>query len=78
MVDQWGIPVLRFHFKWSQDEILQAKHMQETFKEIIETAGGRSPYSSGEDKNWGIARGGEIIHEVGATKMGDNPKNSRC
>ena len=40
IVDQWGIPVLRFHFKWSQDEILQAKHMQETFKEIIETAGG--------------------------------------
>ena len=34
-VDQWGIPVLRFHFKWSQDEILQAKHMQETFEEII-------------------------------------------
>ncbi len=21
VVDQWGIPVLRFHFKWSQDEI---------------------------------------------------------
>ena len=20
VVDQWGIPVLRFHFKWSQDE----------------------------------------------------------
>ncbi len=37
VVDQWGIPVLRFHFKWSQDEILQAKHMQETFQQIIET-----------------------------------------
>ena len=32
MVDQWGIPVLRFHFKWSEDEILQAKHMQEHFQ----------------------------------------------
>jgi len=76
VVDQWGIPVLRFHFKWSQDEILQAKHMQETFKQIIEAMGGTVTHSSGEDKDWGIARGGEIIHEVGATKMGDNAKTS--
>jgi choline dehydrogenase-like flavoprotein len=76
VVDQWGIPVLRFHFKWSQDEILQAKHMQETFKQIIETMGGIVTHSSGQDKDWGIARGGQIIHEVGATKMGDNPKTS--
>ena len=32
VVDQWGIPVLKFHFKWSNDEILQARHMQETFR----------------------------------------------
>jgi choline dehydrogenase-like flavoprotein len=76
VVDQWGIPVLRFHFKWSQDEILQAKHMQETFKQIIEAMGGTVTHSSGAEKDWGIARGGEIIHEVGATKMGDNPKTS--
>jgi len=75
-VDQWGIPVLRFHFKWSEDEILQAKHMQETFREIIETAGGTVTYSSGADRNWGIAPGGEIIHEVGSTKMGNDPKSS--
>src|SRR3954468_16110105 len=40
VVDQWGIPVLRFHFRWSQDEILQAKHMQETFREYFESMGG--------------------------------------
>jgi choline dehydrogenase-like flavoprotein len=75
-VDKWGIPVLRFHFKWSDDEILQAKHMQETFKEIVETAGGTVMFSSGEKDNWGIAPGGEIIHEVGSTKMGADPKTS--
>ena len=75
-VDQWGIPVLRFHFKWSEDEVLQARHMQETFREIIETAGGYVTHSVGADRNWGISRGGEIIHEVGATKMGDNAKTS--
>lgn len=76
VVDEWGIPVLRFHFQWSQDEILQAKHMQETFKEIIETAGGTVTYSSGADRNWGISKGGEIIHEVGCTRMGNDPKTS--
>ena len=75
-VDQWGIPVLRFHFKWSQDEILQAKHMQETFQEIIKTMGGVVTNSSDASDNWGIARGGQIIHEVGATKMGNDPKTS--
>jgi choline dehydrogenase-like flavoprotein len=33
-------------------------------------------YSSGAENNWGIARGGEIIHEVGATRMGDNARTS--
>ncbi len=76
VVDQWGIPVLRFHFKWSDDEILQAKHMQETFQEIIHGMGGIVTHSSGAQRDWGIAKGGEIIHEVGATKMGDDPKTS--
>jgi choline dehydrogenase-like flavoprotein len=76
VVDQWGIPVLRFHFKWSDDEINQAKHMQETFKEIITAAGGKVTSTSGDPERGGIARPGEIIHEVGATKMGDDPKTS--
>ena len=75
-VDQWGIPVLRFHFKWSQDEINQAKHMQDTFAQIITAAGGKVIARSGDPAQGGISRGGEIIHEVGATKMGDNPASS--
>ena len=27
-VDRWGIPVLRFHWKWSDYEVNQARHMQ--------------------------------------------------
>lgn len=75
-VDQWGIPVLKFNFQWSQDEIYQARHMQETFQEIVHAMGGQVTYSSGAENNWGISRGGEIIHEVGTTKMGNDPKNS--
>ncbi len=36
MVDKWGIPVLRFHFAWSDNEIKMAKDMQETFRAIVE------------------------------------------
>ena len=40
-VDRWGIPVLRFHFKWSEYELRQARDMQETFRAIVEMAGGQ-------------------------------------
>jgi choline dehydrogenase-like flavoprotein len=76
VVDQWGIPVLRFHFKWSEDELQQARHMQETFKELIETAGGHVTASAGAHTNWGIRRGGDVKHEVGSTRMGDDPTKS--
>ena len=40
VVDKWGIPVLRFHFAWSDHEIKMAKDMQETFTAIVEAGGG--------------------------------------
>jgi hypothetical protein len=39
--DKWGIPVLRFHWKWSEHETRQAAHMQQTFAELISAMGGR-------------------------------------
>ena len=76
VVDQWGIPVLRFHWKWAEAEILQARHMQETFWELIETMGGQVWRPELPLKDWGIKKGGEIIHEVGTTAMGADPKAS--
>ena len=77
-VDQWGIPVLRFHFKWSEYEIRQAKDMQETFKAIIEAMGGtyktRTPIDG--PRAFGIEAGGKIIHEVGTARMGADPRSS--
>jgi len=77
-VDQWGIPVLRFHFKWSEHEIRQAKDMQETFKSIVETMGGtyktRTPIDG--PRAFGIEAGGKIIHEVGTARMGADAKSS--
>jgi choline dehydrogenase-like flavoprotein len=78
VVDEFGIPVLRFHFRWSEYEIRQAKDMQDTFKSIIETMGGeyktRTPIDG--PNAFGIEEGGKIIHEVGTARMGDDPKTS--
>ena len=77
VVDKWGIPVLRFHFKWSDYERNQAKHMQETFRAIIHQMGG-TPMSTmpGADEDYGLADGGRIIHELGVTRMGSDPSTS--
>jgi len=76
-VDKYGIPVLRFHWKWSDYEKKQAKHMQETFSAIIHEMGGTPLEAmSPEEANYGLAAGGEIIHELGVARMGDDPSTS--
>ena len=76
-VDQFGIPVLRFHYKWSDHERKQARHMQATFEELIHAMGGEvlgdTPTA---EQDYGLAAPGRIIHEVGTTRMGDDPKTS--
>ncbi|HXK08488.1 MAG TPA: GMC family oxidoreductase [Vicinamibacteria bacterium] len=82
-VDRWGIPVLRFHWQWSEHEVAQARHMRRTFTAIVEAMGGRvvernrslrsRALAPAED---GISTGGEIIHEAGTTRMGKSPRTS--
>jgi choline dehydrogenase-like flavoprotein len=76
-VDKYGIPTLRFHYKWSDNEVKQAKHMQDTFEEIIHAMGG-IPLGEkpGADRNYGLEAPGKIIHEIGTVRMGNDPKKS--
>ncbi|MCE7066016.1 GMC family oxidoreductase [Dyadobacter sp. CY326] len=77
VVDKYGIPVLRFHYKWTDYEIKQAKHMHDTFEEMIHALGGvASGAKPGADTNYGLAAPGRIIHEVGTVRMGNDPKTS--
>jgi len=77
VVDQYGIPVLRFHWKWTDHEYKQVKHMQETFRAIIAEMGGQvfNPMPT-QQQGYGIANGGAIIHELGGARMGADPKTS--
>ncbi len=77
VVDQWGIPVLRFSWKWSDHELNQVKHMQETFRTLLAELGAevRSTMPT-KEQGYGIATGGSIIHELGTVRMGKDPKTS--
>ena len=75
VVDRFGIPVLRFHFRWSDHERRQARHMRETFTELITSMGGE-PQAPGARDASGISIGGSIIHEVGTVRMGNDPRTS--
>ena len=53
--------------------------MQQTFAELLHEMGSEPirPIPGKED-NYGLNKPGEIIHEVGTTRMGDNPNSSVC
>lgn len=69
--DRWGIPVLRFHWKWSDHELRQAEHMVRTFTALIGEMGGRVlGVRHGTPGRPPILNGGRVIHEVGGAIMG--------
>jgi choline dehydrogenase-like flavoprotein len=75
-IDQWGIPTLRFHYKWSDHERLQAKHMNESIREILTNMGGKlfDENVPSYENDHGLLAPGAIIHEVGTARMHNDPK----
>jgi choline dehydrogenase-like flavoprotein len=78
VVDKYGIPVLRFHTYYTDYEIKQAKHMKETFKQILDAMGAIITFGNddGPHNNYGLHNPGNIIHEAGTVRMGKDPKRS--
>jgi choline dehydrogenase-like flavoprotein len=77
VVDKYGIPVLKFNYNWTDQEVKQAKHMQDTFEELIHSMGGiANGEKPGEDRKYGLEAPGRIIHEVGTTRMGNDRNTS--
>ena len=69
--DAWGIPVLRFHYQFSDNEKKMAEDMAVTAKEMFEEAG-----IEVLNVNRELLTEGWSIHELGTARMGNDPKTS--
>ena len=76
VVDKYGIPVLKFDCKNSEYEVKQAKHMKETFREIMHEMGAVITWGDqdNESNKYGLSNPGNIIHEAGTVRMGADKK----
>ena len=68
-------PVLRFHWKWSDGELNQARHERDGAR-VIEPWAARWWEAAGKDKDFGLKLGRRSITEAGTTRMGTSPRTS--
>lgn len=69
--DRWGIPVLRFQYRFGDNERKMTRDMGETAREMFEAAGIEILAIDTE-----ILPEGWSIHELGTARMGSAPKTS--
>jgi choline dehydrogenase-like flavoprotein len=70
-VDAWGIPALRIHCQWRDNERAILKDMSITAAEMLSAAGAHDIEPFIEDNAPGLT-----IHEMGTARMGRDPKTS--
>jgi len=71
VVDAWGIPVLKIHIQYSDNEREMARDAAQTSEEILRAAGAEVTSTGGR-----MSAPGRIIHELGTARMGKDPKTS--
>jgi choline dehydrogenase-like flavoprotein len=69
--DAWGIPVLRFDYRFGENEKAMAADMAETAEEMLRAAGAEDVTVTKD-----ILTEGWSIHEMGTARMGADPKTS--
>lgn len=70
-VDAWGVPTLKIHSGWSENELALRKDMAISAAEMLAAVGGREiePFERNDPP-------GFAIHEMGTARMGRDPKTS--
>jgi len=74
--DRFGLPVLRFHWRWGDNERAQMTNARTTLADIFRSMNATilSDVTSPIAKQ--MRPGGEVVHEVGAARMGSDPRDS--
>ncbi len=75
--DDFGIPLLRIHCTWGENELAMRKDMAASAGEMLEAAGCKEirTYDSYREGAFG-AEPGLAIHEMGTARMGRDPMTS--
>ncbi len=73
-VDAWGIPVLRFHWRWGAEERAMEAHMRKTLHDVVSALGGTT--AVGDPANGELMPPGGNVHELGTARMGADPGDS--
>ena len=71
VVDKWGVPALRIHCQWSDNERKMLQEMAVQAAEMLESIGARDVSSRVDDNPPGLT-----IHEMGTARMGRDPETS--
>ena len=71
VVDAWGIPVLKIHYEWTDNDRYMLDDAFDSLQELMHSAGAEIL-----DADKYLSVPGEISHEMGTTRMGNNPKTS--
>ena len=70
--DAWGIPVLRIHASYGENEYTMAKAMRRDINAILDAMKVTNPVPPNEE----LSVFGKNIHECGTARMGKDPKTS--
>lgn len=74
--DKWGLAVLRFHWRWGEEELSQLRHARQTLKTVFESMGAKILTPLDKPMEQSMRAGGSTVHEAGACRMGTDPRTA--
>ncbi len=77
--DRWGIPVPRFHWRWTDDDYRRIEHANKSLHQVAGHMGAvviEDYFDRYREKGEILRAGGSTSHEVGGCRMGDDPASS--
>ncbi len=69
--DQWGLPLVRIHFEYHENEEAMRKDIKQSTVEMLSKAGFTNIHSYDH-----MQPAGSAVHEMGTARMGRDPKTS--